>query len=406
MTDKRGGIVGHFIVDTPEADTIFLKDCVNYASLSGVHYLGGIAGYTEIANGNMCIEYCVNNGNLSDGASTGGIVGAGSFSIRHCDNFGVITTYSVAGGIVGQRDNFGEIMFCTNHDKARVQGEIAGGIIGTAMQTKIAACANRAKVTAQGSERAWICAGGIAGADGSISNCYNRGDVESIVSSGQPEVVQMGGITGTGGSGNIINVYNTGAIITPANPHTNNTWYGIIAAGMASGQNNRNWYWFGEYDVNPYGFDWPYFQIPNSCAFNEGASATTWILEEATYGTTDLTEALNQGAMGECVWKEDEDLTNDGFPIFGVVPPEGLAEQKTPLFDVYPNPANSVLYVRLPQCDSPTMNKTAYRITNLLGQTLQTGNLTGDHQPLDVSILPSGMYLLTVDGATVKFVVR
>ena len=404
MTDKRGGIVGHFIVDTPEADTIFIKDCVNFASLSRVHYLGGIAGYTEITNGIMSIEHCVNLGNMSNGASSGGIIGAGSFSIRHCDNYGVISSdYGVSGGIVGQRDDFGEIVFCTNHDKARVQGEIAGGIIGTAMQTTIAMCVNRAKVTALGSAHGWIIAGGIAGADGKISNCYNRGDVECIVLSGQPDVVQMGGITGTGTTGSIINVYNTGAIIPPANPHTNNTWYGIIAAATTDNYIYRNWYWFGEYEVNPYGFEWPLYSVPGSCAFNEGASATTWILDEAQYGTTDLTEALNAGAMNECLWMEDEDNMNDGFPIFGIAPPMGLAEQKTQLFDVYPNPTNGILFV---QTLRATSLPSAFHITNLMGQTLQSGTLTGDTQPLDVSSLPAGMYLLTVDGATVKFVVK
>ena len=404
LASKQGGIVGHFIVDTPEADTIFIKDCVNHVNLSGMLYAGGIVGYSEITNGIMSIEHCVNLGNISDGVMCGGIVGAGSFSIRHCDNYGMISSYSIAGGIVGQRDDFGEIVFCTNYDKASVQGEIVGGIIGTAMQTKIAMCANRAKVTAQGSGYGLICAGGIAGADGSISNCYNRGDVECVVLSGHPDVIQMGGITGTGGTGNLYNVYNTGAIITPANPNANNIWYGIIAAGMSNNPTIRNWYWFGEYDVNPYGFDWPHYSIPGSCAFNEGASATTWVLDEAQYGTTNLTEALNQGSMNECLWMEDEDFTNGGFPIFGVAPPVGLAEQRTQLFDVYPNPTNGILFVETRHGMSlPTQT---YRITNLMGQTLQSGNLMGDNQPLDVSALPAGMYLFTIDGATVKFVVN
>jgi hypothetical protein len=47
-----------------------------------------------------------------------------------------------------------------------------------------------------------------------------------------------------------------------------------------------------------------------------------------------------------------------------------------------------------------------YHITNLLGQTLQTGSIGGEMHQIDVSGLPSGMYLLTIDGATVKFVVK
>ena len=404
LASKQGGIVGHFIVDTPEADTIFLKDCVNYVSLYGMLYTGGIAGYSEITNGIMSIEHCVNLGNITNGVMCGGIVGAGSFSIRHCDNYGMISSYSIAGGIVGQMDDYGEIVFCTNHDKASIQSGIAGGIIGTALQTKIAMCANRAKVTAQGDSNDWICAGGIAGADGFISNCYNRGDVECIVLYGQPDVVQMGGITGTGGSGDIINVYNTGAIIPPENPHTNNAWYGIIAAGMTDNHTIRNWYWYGDYDAQPYGFDWPYYSVPGSCAFNEGASATTWILDEAQYGTTDLTEALNQGAMNQCLWMEDEDLTNDGFPIFGPAPTWGVAEQKTQSFGVFPNPTNDVLFVETRHGTS--LQNPTYCITNLMGQTLQSGRLDGELQQIDVTALPAGMYLFTIDGATVKFVVK
>lgn len=405
IASKQGGIVGHYIVDTIGADTLCVKDCVNYVSISGMLYTGGIAGYTEILSGNMCISHCVNLGNISGSVMCGGIIGAGSFSLHDCENYGMISSYSIAGGMVGQMDDFGEIVFCINHDKATVEGGIAGGIIGTAMQTKIAMCGNRANVTATGSAHDLICAGGIAGADGAISNCYNCGDVQCIVLSGQPEVVQMGGITGTGGStGYIRNVYNAGAIIPPANPHTNNAWYGIIAAGMSNSSNIRNWYWFGEYDVNPYGFDWPSFSVPGSCAFNEGASATTWILETSQYGTTDLTEALNQGAMNECSWMEDENMTNGGFPIFGPAPTLGFADQETQPFNVYPNPTNGVLFVETHgRASLPTPT---YRITNLMGQTLQSGNLMGDNQQLDVSALPSGIYLLIVDGTTVKFVVR
>jgi len=41
-----------------------------------------------------------------------------------------------------------------------------------------------------------------------------------------------------------------------------------------------------------------------------------------------------------------------------------------------------------------------------MGQILQIGSIMGDSQSLDVSALPAGMYLLTIDGATVKFVVK
>ena len=73
---------------------------------------------------------------------------------------------------------------------------------------------------------------------------------------------------------------------------------------------------------------------------------------------------------------------------------------------VYPNPACGVLFVRLPQCDSPTTDKTEYRITNLMGQDLLQGHINAENQQIDIKSLPEGMYFITVGEQTVKFVVR
>jgi hypothetical protein len=71
-------------------------------------------------------------------------------------------------------------------------------------------------------------------------------------------------------------------------------------------------------------------------------------------------------------------------------------------FTVYPNPTNGVLNVQLPQYDNPT----GYLISNLMGQTMMTGNITSNNHQIDVSSLPKGMYFITVHNATRKFVVR
>lgn len=82
---------------------------------------------------------------------------------------------------------------------------------------------------------------------------------------------------------------------------------------------------------------------------------------------------------------------------------------------VYPNPTDGVLNisVRLPNPpapfgrgndDSPT-NQT-YRITNLMGQTVLSGNITAEMQQIDVTNLPKGMYFISIGNETRKFVVR
>ena len=47
-----------------------------------------------------------------------------------------------------------------------------------------------------------------------------------------------------------------------------------------------------------------------------------------------------------------------------------------------------------------------YRINNLMGQTLLTGQITTENQHINVSSLPQGMYFITFAGETQKFVVR
>ena len=71
-------------------------------------------------------------------------------------------------------------------------------------------------------------------------------------------------------------------------------------------------------------------------------------------------------------------------------------------FTVYPNPANDVLFVQTLRATSLP----AYRITNLMGQTLLTGNISNEIQQIDIESLPAGMYFISVGKQTEKFVVK
>jgi hypothetical protein len=70
---------------------------------------------------------------------------------------------------------------------------------------------------------------------------------------------------------------------------------------------------------------------------------------------------------------------------------------------VYPNLTNGILTIHH---SSFRIHHSAFRITNLMGQTVQTGNLTAETQQIDVSNLPQGMYFISVDDMTQKFVVN
>ena len=69
---------------------------------------------------------------------------------------------------------------------------------------------------------------------------------------------------------------------------------------------------------------------------------------------------------------------------------------------VYPNPTNGILFVRT----HAVRPYEEYRITNITGQTVLSGNITAETQQIDVSGLPEGMYFISIGSETRKFVVN
>lgn len=300
--ESSGGLVGLFSADAVD-ETFVIRDCVNHAVIeSDALRGGGIVGETTITNGQILIEGCVNYGSLNAWGLNGGIVGGGPFIIKGCDNFGPIVATGGAGGIAGQTTQTSVIEDCVNHESGEIYASAAGGIVAHSVNAVISRCGNKAKIQGQNNSGA----GGIAASDGCISNCYNTGEVS--VANGDRYNVQMGGITGVVGSaGYVRNCYNTGAVIRPNSSY----WFGIICPVESTSLSNC--YWYGEYNMPP--SQSPSQVIEASGPFVPGATNTSWTLEEAQYGTTDLLEALNRGSMGECLWVEDVDGTNGGLPI-------------------------------------------------------------------------------------------
>ena len=109
-----------------------------------------------------------------------------------------------------------------------------------------------------------------------------------------------------------------------------------------------------------------------------------------------------------CYWVEDELVFNpegeDCDAIYSDI--HGIEEDGpstgSGTLVVYPNPTDGVLNVGLSHCGS----RPEYRISNLMGQTLMTGNIIAETQRIDVSNLPQGMYFITIGDQTRKFVVK
>ena len=111
-----------------------------------------------------------------------------------------------------------------------------------------------------------------------------------------------------------------------------------------------------------------------------------------------------------CYWIEDELVFQPGDEDCDAVYEElhGIDEDGpstgSGAFAVYPNPTNGVLFVETH--GRASLSTQTYRINNLMGQTLLTGQITAENQQINVSSLPQGMYFITVAGKTHKFVVR
>jgi hypothetical protein len=111
-----------------------------------------------------------------------------------------------------------------------------------------------------------------------------------------------------------------------------------------------------------------------------------------------------------CYWVEDTLLYHNGDEDCDAIYNEwhnGVNETtEDAAFAVYPNPTNGVLFVETWRAASLPNQTATYRITNLMGQTVLSGNINAETQQIDIKELPSGMYFITVGGQTVKFVVK
>ena len=110
-----------------------------------------------------------------------------------------------------------------------------------------------------------------------------------------------------------------------------------------------------------------------------------------------------------CYWVDDILLYHNGEEDCDAIYAElhnGIDENDpstgSGTFAVYPNPTNGVLFVQTLRATSLP----AYRITNLMGQTLMRGSITTENQQIDIASLPEGMYFFTVENETHKFVIN
>ena len=112
--------------------------------------------------------------------------------------------------------------------------------------------------------------------------------------------------------------------------------------------------------------------------------------------------AINTIAGGTC--ESAPAMAVDGIHDYVTVQTDGVDEVAGG-FHIYPNPTHGVLFVETRRATS-LQDQTEYRIINAMGQTVLTGHITDETQRIDVSRLSQGMYFITIEGTTHKFVVK
>lgn len=406
-----GGIVGNVLATPDFHDLVLIMGCTNKADITGMNSIGGIVGFSEGEGCNFIVESCENYGNIIDGDIIGGIMGDGEgFMIINCRNYGQVGIMQSqllpsksAGGIIGQGGVNIIIEDCIN--TGNITAGNAGGITGAALKTKINRCGNRGKIT--GFHFSTILAGGICGSDGNVSDSYNTGEIVVEISNFDYDynvsIIQVAGITGAPASGaKIHNVYNAGKISKWSIPQ-NCEWYEHILPAIMSDTEINNCYWFGndEIDDNIYDFGMQTIgEIPESSRFNEGMTASSWILENPQYNTADLLEALNAGAMNGAVWIEDTENVNGGFPVLMPILADTtnvkeFIENEVYMVSVYPNPARNIVKLSV-----DGHNMSSVRIYNCLGMLVEEitagAQYTTDEIEINVSDYKSGIYFINV----------
>ena len=68
-------------------------------------------------------------------------------------------------------------------------------------------------------------------------------------------------------------------------------------------------------------------------------------------------------------------------------------------FNIFPNPANQNLQIK-----SSEITNTSFIISDMYGRNLLNGKTEGDNTNIDISALPSGVYIMTIQGTVKRFI--
>ena len=100
-----------------------------------------------------------------------------------------------------------------------------------------------------------------------------------------------------------------------------------------------------------------------------------------------------------CYWHFGEELLQFGEvdcdEIYNIY--NDVAENEETGFEVYPNPTNGYITINID-------NSSEFTITNICGQTVMRGVISGDKQQINVENLENGMYFIKIGNVSIKII--
>jgi|GEM_PF-5778838 len=178
-SEAVGGIVGDVEIIEDEK-TVTISDCTNNGAISGSYSVGGIVGMAVSFASQVSVEFngLKNNGSVDGYESVGGIIGGNATGTVHaCVNSGAVNGTNYIGGIAGY--NGDTLRNSANSGNVNGSGNYTGGIVGWNAGTA-SNCINSGSVDGG----RFGVTGGIAGhngsgsSDGLITDSVNSGTVK------------------------------------------------------------------------------------------------------------------------------------------------------------------------------------------------------------------------------------
>ncbi len=297
--------------------------------------------------------------------------------IENCHSYANITVKDgfnfAIGGIVGECGENTYIYNCSNHGDINVTQEdglypVVGGIGGLVFNTSF--CYNTGDINVGCSFVDNVKVGGIAGLSSkAVKNCYNTGNVETIIYNDGTSIA--GGIVGfAGGISALLSCYNIGNV-------NGNSSSGLIA------------------------------QIENENTFVADNCFMANHNESNGYGESLSTDFMKSDEFVAMLNKYDnyykrdvEPFVNDGYPIidtekipaFDIGGTIGVKETNTDNnISVYPNPAKDFVKV-----STDNGQQTTVKIYNTLGMLVEEFEMNSDEIEINVSDYKSGIYFINI----------